>query len=402
MNNINAIKTKRLIVKPISVDRVNAFYEKEKNPETADSFSKMFLREKREVLNFLANNSKSCVFYGIFLKENESLIGLIDISPPEKRSFDNLELEDGSLEFSCLITKKFWGLGIMQEASLALFENYFEKLNCPAIYAIANTKNKKSLILLNKLGFEEIEIRKDIRRKLDNKKASYIQEKITLDDWMSTKKLNEQYEILDHKSVDANIIKELIDLDKAVYDQGYYSNKKTYLEFNKKCPLMYHYIKYKKEDKVIGYLSMYPIKNNVYKALISGKCKDTVINKDDLENPTEEGFYSLYFASIVIHPDHQNTGLVYDLIKAKILAFAKLAKKGIYFNRIIADVISDDGEKIVKQFNLKCYKKSNHNSKIFRWLGAKNKERCYDNLYNVIDKIKFKRIVKDNVKFNKL
>jgi RimJ/RimL family protein N-acetyltransferase len=54
--------------------------------------------------------------------------------------------------------KKHWGKGYATESSLAILNYGFENLQINSIYALTDPKNEKSIHVLDKLGFEFIEL----------------------------------------------------------------------------------------------------------------------------------------------------------------------------------------------------------------------------------------------------
>jgi ribosomal-protein-alanine N-acetyltransferase len=54
--------------------------------------------------------------------------------------------------------KKHWGKGYATESSLAILNYGFENLQINSIYALTDPKNEKSIHVLEKLGFEFIEL----------------------------------------------------------------------------------------------------------------------------------------------------------------------------------------------------------------------------------------------------
>ncbi|PWW25565.1 RimJ/RimL family protein N-acetyltransferase [Cytobacillus oceanisediminis] len=89
-------------------------------------------------------NGKIAIF-AITLKENNSLIGLINISGPNVNR---------RAEIGYWIGKPFWGKGYGTEAAKAVIKYGFEEMNHNRIYALAFTDNPGSWRIMEKAGMK--------------------------------------------------------------------------------------------------------------------------------------------------------------------------------------------------------------------------------------------------------
>lgn len=75
--------------------------------------------------------------------------------------------------------------------------------------------------------------------------------------------------------------------------------------------------------------------------------------------------YSVYFSSIVIHPEYQNTEVFMQLFNSVIKKFIYLGEHEVYVKRMVADAVTANGEKFCKLFGMKKVKGSDHNSTLY-------------------------------------
>ena len=62
--------------------------------------------------------------------------------------------------------------------------------------------------------------------------------------------------------------------------------------------------------------------------------------------------YSLYFSSIVIHPDCQNSEVFTEIFNAIVDKFIALGEHEVFIKRMIADAVTKNGEKLCKLFGM--------------------------------------------------
>ncbi len=171
------IETDRLILRPITLDDAPHFYEYASDFQT---IYYVFERHrdieetKRRIANYFCKEPLGK--YGIVLKEEGKLIGSID-----------LRLKDVSGELGYVLSKKYWGQGIVPEACSALLKLGFEKLHLPHIYATCLKENDRSRRVMEKIGMvKEAEIPKS--RYFEGEFVSTLQYGITKDEYESRRK----------------------------------------------------------------------------------------------------------------------------------------------------------------------------------------------------------------------
>ena len=192
--------------------------------------------------------------------------------------------------------------------------------------------------------------------------------------------------IIKGREVTIQDIKEAVLLDAITYDDIYHVDSTQCEEWFKVNPDIYVMAKDVKNNKIIAYVNISPVTEECYEMIKEGHFIDTGITSDMVLSYDMPFPYSLYFSSIVIHPDYQNSEVFMELFNAIIDKFISLGNHEVYVKRMIADAVTKNGEKFCKLFGMKKVVGSTHNSTLyeitmippkFRILSKKTKE-LYD------------------------
>ncbi len=105
-------------------------------------------------------------------------------------------------------------------------------------------------------------------------------------------------------------------------------------------------------DRIIAYVNISPVTVEYYTKISSGEFVDSLLPADAIVDYAFPDLYDLYFSSIVVHPDYQNTSVFLVIFKAIVEKFITLGKEGIIVRRMIADVVTDRGEKFCEMFGM--------------------------------------------------
>jgi len=144
------IKTPHLLLKPISIEQSNELLKIYSNKEVQKYTDNKLIDSEKDTRKLIISSiekakNKSNIFLGIFLKNNNKLIGTIKIYHIDfKHSFASLGI---------LLHKKYWHKGIMQEALTYFLDYYFNKLNFNRIEAQTFVKNYPAIKLFEKMNF---------------------------------------------------------------------------------------------------------------------------------------------------------------------------------------------------------------------------------------------------------
>jgi [ribosomal protein S5]-alanine N-acetyltransferase len=144
------LETKRLFLSPIDENNIDEYYiflNNEKNDIYTEHAE--FPHTKEDIRKYVKNKkqSKASIFLGIYLKDNKTHIGNIELC--------NINFTHGTSEYKILIDSNYHRNGYATEASKKLFEHAFQKLNLYKISLGVSELNISALSLYNSLGFKK-------------------------------------------------------------------------------------------------------------------------------------------------------------------------------------------------------------------------------------------------------
>lgn len=174
-----------------------------------------------------------------------------------------------------------------------------------------------------------------------------------------------RFSIITGKQVTIEDITQAIYLDTLVYDDIYHVDTAQCEEWFSVNPDIYVMAKDTKINRVIAYVNISPVTDECYDRIKQGDFIDTGITADMLLSYDMPFPYSLYFSSIVIHPDYQNTEVFMEIFNAIIDKFITLGEHEVFIRRMLADAVTKNGEKFCKLFGMTKLKGSNHESSLY-------------------------------------
>lgn len=183
------------------------------------------------------------------------------------------------------------------------------------------------------------------------------------------KSVENRYEVLRGSQMTLGDLDGVIELDRISLDSCYQvSAGDDYLLF-KDNPENGLIIRDRATKQIVGYSMLLPIRQDMYEKIKSGTFVDTDFKPEMTFKYGKPGIYHLYFASVVVHPDHRSAALVLTMLDAMVEDFIRLTRRGIWFSDMIADVVSNDGAKFCRLFGLKKVCETNHKSFIYEVSG---------------------------------
>lgn len=171
--------------------------------------------------------------------------------------------------------------------------------------------------------------------------------------------------IITGKQVTAQDIAQAAYLDTLVYDDIYLVTVEQCEEWMAVNPDIYVLAKDIHTNRFIAYANLTPVTDECYERIKKGDFIDTGITADMVLSYDMPFPYSLYFSSIVIHPDYQNSEVFMEIFNAIIDKFISLGEHEVFIRRMIADAVTKNGEKFCKLFGMKKIKESNHDSSLY-------------------------------------
>ncbi|MFT3739511.1 MAG: GNAT family N-acetyltransferase [Breznakibacter sp.] len=153
------IETERLILREVECADENDLFEMDSDPEVHLYIEKKpigSIDQIRDVIGTLQKQYKEngIARWAVVDKKTKECLGwsglkYFKVSLNNRRNF---------YELGYRFKKKHWGKGYATESSIAILDYGFKNLDIDAVYAIANPNNTRSKKVLNKLGFEHIEV----------------------------------------------------------------------------------------------------------------------------------------------------------------------------------------------------------------------------------------------------
>ena len=174
-----------------------------------------------------------------------------------------------------------------------------------------------------------------------------------------------RYELLRGSEVSAEEIKDVAWLDGSNFDDIYHSTpEQNYALFrtNRESGFV---VRDRESGRIVGYTMLLPVDDATYLKIRRGSFLDTELTTDLVRKYDAPGIYHLYFTGVVVHPKHRSARMVLAMINAMIDDFVELSRRGIFIDRMIADVVTLDGKKFCRFFGLDKVCESGHHSTIY-------------------------------------
>lgn len=173
------------------------------------------------------------------------------------------------------------------------------------------------------------------------------------------------FSILAGKQITYEMIYEAIQLDRISYDDIYQLQVETCYDYFERNNDIYIMALDNGSGHIIGYINFSPVKEDVFKNLISGNVIDPIISGDDLLPYLDGNFYYGYFSSIVVHPNYRHHGVATQMLQHwSKLVFRLAAEHDVYFSKIVADAVSNVGVHLLSKLGFSFIRSSTHESKI--------------------------------------
>lgn len=157
-------------------------------------------------------------------------------------------------------------------------------------------------------------------------------------------------------------------LDHTIYGGWEHVLPEECWRWHKLNPDIYILVKDTATNKIVGYLNVAPVTEECYKKIKSGEFLTTNITSDMILSYDMPFTYYVYFFSIAVHPDYRGSNIFYLMYNALIDRFIRLGKQEAIVKSMIADAITDSGEKFCKLFGMEKITESTHASTLYEIL----------------------------------
>ena len=146
---LDELSTERLVLRKLVIDDVNSIFNNWANDPEVTKYmtweAHKSIEETKQILDIWLKEYKNpkTIRYGIVLKENNELIGAIDV----------VDYIDNNPEIGYCLSRKYWNKGYMTEACKAVVE-YLFAIGYKTILIEADERNIGSNRVIEKVGFK--------------------------------------------------------------------------------------------------------------------------------------------------------------------------------------------------------------------------------------------------------
>jgi len=184
-----------------------------------------------------------------------------------------------------------------------------------------------------------------------------------------------RYEILRGMDMTPEELKDMVALDDRSFDACYHTTPEQNWELFKSNRESGFVVRDRETGRIVAYTMLIPVTDSTYLRIRKGILMDTELTPEMVMKYDAPGIYHLYFTGVVVHPDHRSARMLLTMFNAMIEDFIELSKRGIFIDRMVADVVTLDGRKFCKFFGLDKVCETNHHSTIYEVLALPPKFR---------------------------
>ncbi len=142
------LETERLILRAWKLEDLDDFFEYAKDPDVGPNAGWKPHKTKEESLRILENFIEKDEVWAIVNKENGKAIGSIGMHEDEKRKDANAKM------IGYVLSKDYWGHGLMTEAANKVLEYLFNGKNIELVSCYHYPFNIRSKRVIEKCGFK--------------------------------------------------------------------------------------------------------------------------------------------------------------------------------------------------------------------------------------------------------
>lgn len=180
------IESKRLILRQFKESDLDDMYEYASQESVGPMAGWQPHKSKEDTLEYLRSIKDNPYKFAIVLKEENKVIGAIDLSEPSKR-FENANISSDAKEVGYVLNEKYWSKGYVSEALDAVLNYAFNTLGISEVVASHNSKNIGSERVQEKNGMSKIGTLTDGRIWIDGSTSNTILRRITKEEYMNRK-----------------------------------------------------------------------------------------------------------------------------------------------------------------------------------------------------------------------
>ena len=174
-----------------------------------------------------------------------------------------------------------------------------------------------------------------------------------------------RFVVLAGRQISYGDIVEATELDAISYPECYRGDPDTCRAWAAANPDIYVMLRDTKTGKIVAYINVMPVTDECYDRMKDGSFIDVDISPNSILPYDMPCPYSVYFSSVVIHPEYRNTGVFKFLFDAILNRFLELGEGEVFIRRMLADAVSPEGEKFCKLFGMSRIGSTAHGSTLY-------------------------------------
>lgn len=147
------IETKRVLLRPFELEDLNDFFEYasvEGVGEMAGWIHHTSLEQTKTILDLFIKHKK---VFAVVLKENQKVIGSLGIEAYDEKKLNEFDSWKGR-EIGYVLSKMYWGKGLIPEALEAVIQYLFEEVKVDFLACSYFNENYQSKRVQEKCGFQ--------------------------------------------------------------------------------------------------------------------------------------------------------------------------------------------------------------------------------------------------------
>ena len=180
------IETKRLILRQFEESDLDNMYEYTTQENVGPRAGWQPHKSKEDTLEYLKSIKDNPNKFAIVLKEENKLIGAIDLNDVSER-FNGVDINPDAKEIGYVLNENYWSKGYVSEAADALLNYAFNTLGISEIVGSHDSKNIGSERVQEKNGMKQIGVINDGSVWIDGSASDTILRKITKEEYMDRK-----------------------------------------------------------------------------------------------------------------------------------------------------------------------------------------------------------------------
>ncbi len=174
-----------------------------------------------------------------------------------------------------------------------------------------------------------------------------------------------RFAVLAGRQVSFDDIVEAVGLDAISYPECYRGEPDTCRAWALANPDIYVMLRDMDSGKIVAYINAMPVTDECYDQIKNGTFIDVDISPNSILPYDMPYPYSIYFSSVVIHPEYRNSGVFKFLFDAILKRFLELGSSEVFIRRMLADAVSPEGEKFCKLFGMERLGPTAHGSMLY-------------------------------------